>query len=149
MIIVLDTNIILDALQERTPFDIDAKEILKRAQSGEEFTCFFTANAATDIFYLYSKARDVNSAKAALTFLLNNFGVTSVTQEDCKEALSLPIDDFEDALLLVCAKKAGADYIVTRDEKLLEADSNVKLISPKEFTMLFPENVPNIDYPDE
>ena len=63
MTVLLDTNIILDALQERQPFDVEAKEILKRAQSGE-FTCLFTANAAADIFYLYSRARDMKSAKS-------------------------------------------------------------------------------------
>jgi len=62
MTVVLDTNVIMDALQERQPFDIEAKEILLRAQNAE-FTCYFTANAATDIFYLYTKARDIKSAR--------------------------------------------------------------------------------------
>ena len=39
-----DTNIIMDALQERQPFDIEAKEILKRFQGNNEFACLFTAN---------------------------------------------------------------------------------------------------------
>ena len=139
MTVILDTNIILDALQERSPFDIEAKEILKRAQSEEEISCLFTANAATDIFYLYSKAHNVEIAKAALAFLLNTFGVASVTQKDCIDALSFPIDDFEDALLIICAQKAGADYIVTRDEKLLVVDSTIELISPKGFIRLITE----------
>ena len=132
MTVLLDTNIIMDALQERQPFDIEAKEILKRAGDGK-FTCLFTANAAADIFYLYSKARDVKSAKVALEFLLANYGVVSVTHEDCKAAVSLPIDDFEDALVVVCAGKAKADYIITRDDEFLQAPSLVKLITPKAF----------------
>ena len=132
MTVLLDTNIIMDALQERTPFDIEAKEILKRAQSGG-FTCLFTANAAADIFYLYSRARDMKAARAALDFLLNHYEIVSVTHEDCKAALTLPIEDFEDALVVVCAQRAGADYIVSRDDKFLLADSPVKLISSKDF----------------
>lgn len=132
MIAVLDTNIIMDALQERQPFDISAKEILKRAQDGK-FICLFTANAVTDIFYLYSKARDTQTAKVALAFLLEIYGVVSVTHEDCKAALSLPIDDFEDALVAVCAGKVNADYIITRDDKFLQTASPVKLIAPKDF----------------
>jgi len=132
MIVLLDTNIIMDALQERSPFDIAAKEILMRGQSGE-FTCMFTANAAADIFYLYSKARDMKSANAALDFLLKTYGVVSVTYEDCIAAQALPIEDFEDALVAACAKKANADYIITRDEKFLTEDSSVKVISPSEF----------------
>lgn len=133
MTILLDTNIIMDALQERSPFDIEAKEILRRSQGGIEFTCMFTANAATDIFYLYSKARDVRSARVALDFLLSNYDVVSVTHEDCKVALSLPIDDFEDALVVACAQKAEVDYIITRDDKFLQVSSPVKLIAPKDF----------------
>lgn len=133
MTVLLDTNIIMDALQERSPFDIEAKEILKRGQGGKEFTCLFTANAAADIFYLYSRARDMKSAKTALDFMLTNYGVVSVTQDDCKAALSLPIEDFEDALVVVCTQSANADYIITRNDKFLLAASQVKLISPKDF----------------
>jgi len=132
MIILLDTNIIMDALQERSPFDIPAKEILMRGQRGE-FTCLFTANAAADIFYLYSKARDIKSANTALEFLLKTYGVVSVAHEDCVAALALPIEDFEDALVAACAKKANADYIITRDEKFLAENSPVKAVSPYEF----------------
>ena len=133
MKVLLDTNIIMDALQERSPFDVEAKEILKRAQGGNEFTCLFTANAAADIFYLYSKARDMQSSKAALSFLITNYGVVTVAQEDCVAALALPIEDFEDALVVVCAQRANADYIVTRDDKFLQINSPVNLITPKEF----------------
>ena len=136
MTILLDTNIIMDALQERTPFDNEAKEILKRGQDGKEFACLFTANSAADIFYLYSRARDAKSANAALSFLLAHYGVASVTHEDCKAALALPIEDFEDALVVVCAQRADAEYIVTRDEELLLAALPVRLISPKDFVSM-------------
>ena len=131
MTVLLDTNIIMDALQERQPFDIPAKEILKRSQNGE-LNCLFTANAATDIFYLYSRARDVQSAKIALEFLLEHYGVISVTHEDCTEALTIQIDDFEDALAIACAQKASVDYIVTRDDELLAYDLPIKVITPTE-----------------
>ena len=136
MTVLLDTNIIMDALQERSPFDIEAKEILRRSQGGQAFTCLFTANAAADIFYLYSRARDMKSANTALDFLLSNYGVVSVTHDDCKAAVALNVEDFEDALVVVCAQNAGADYIVTRDDKFLRVDSRVKLISPKDFIAL-------------
>ena len=129
MTVLLDTNIIMDALQERQPFDIQAKEILKHGQDGE-LTCLFTANAATDIFYLYSRARDVKAAKVALEFLLEQYGVISVTHEDCVNALSIPIDDFEDALAVACAQKANVDYIVTRDDKLLACDLAGSVVTP-------------------
>ena len=131
MTVLLDTNVIMDALQERQPFDTEAKDILLRAKNGEIKVCFI-ANAATDIFYLYTKARNLQSARSALDYLLNNYSVISVTHEDCVYALTLQIDDFEDALVVACAKKAGVDYVITRDEKFLKDKSPVKIIPPVE-----------------
>jgi len=132
MIVLLDTNIIMDALQERQPFDVDAKEILLRAQNAE-FTCYITANAVTDIFYLYRRARDMKSARQVLSFLLETYKILTVTHEDCVNAMSIPIEDFEDALVSACATKAEADYIISRDDKFLHGKSPVKVIEPKEF----------------
>jgi len=132
MTILLDTNVIMDALQERQPFDADAKEILLRAQNGE-FTCCFTANAITDIFYLYSKVRGLESARQVMDFLLATYKVVSVTHEDCISAMSIPIKDFEDALVSACAKKTGAAYIISRDDKFLREDSPVKVVKPNDF----------------
>jgi len=132
MTVILDTNVIMDALQERQPFDVEAKEILLRAQNAE-FTCYFTANAATDIFYIYSRARDLRSARQVLDFLLATYKIVSVTHEDCVNAMAIPIEDFEDALVSVCAKKVEADFIISRDEKFLKHNSPVKVIEPKDF----------------
>ena len=135
MTVMLDTNIIMDALQERQPFDSEAKEILLRAQNAE-FACYFTANAVTDIFYLYNKARDLKSARLVVEFLLATYKIVSITHEDCVNAMAIPIGDFEDALVAACAKKVDADYIISRDEKFLREDSPVKVIEPKEFLQI-------------
>ena len=138
MTVLLDTNVIMDALQERQPFDAEAKEILLRAQNGE-FSCCFTANAATDIFYLYRKARDLQSARQVLDFLLKTYKVVSVTHEDCISALSVLIEDFEDAIVSACANRAGADYIVSRDVQFLRDNSPVKVIAPNDFLKILME----------
>ncbi len=131
MTVLLDTNIIMDALQERQPFDIAAKKILLLGQSGK-IDCCFTANAATDIFFLYSKARNMKEANAAVGFLLNTYKVVPITQADCLKALALPNEDFEDSLVEVCAKSINADYIVSRDEEFARIASGVKVIKPDE-----------------
>jgi len=136
MTVLLDTNVVMDALQERQPFDAQAKEILLHAQSAE-FTCYFTANTLTDIFYLYRKAHDLKSARHVLKFLLATYKIVSVTNEDCINAMSIPIEDFEDALVSVCAKKADADYIISRDDKFLRENSPVNVIEPKDFLEVF------------
>ena len=135
MTVLLDTNIIMDVLQERQPFDIAAKEIMLLGQNGK-IKCFFTANAATDIFFLYSKARGRKTAKYALAFLLGTYGVVTVTKEDCLKALDLQNDDFEDVLVEICAKNVNADYIISRDDKFADIATEVKVIKPDELLAL-------------
>ena len=53
--------------------------------------------------------------------------------------MSIPIEDFEDALVCACAKKAEADYIVSRDDKFLRENSPVKVIEPKDFLKILME----------
>jgi predicted nucleic acid-binding protein len=132
MKVLLDTNIIMDALQERQPFNNEAKEILKRAQNGE-ITAMFTVNAAADIFYLYSKARDRKSAQIALEFLLTQYDVVEVTRCDCLNAIKHNNEDFEDALVSICAEKVQADCIVSRDEGFQKSNSAVRVVSPAAF----------------
>jgi predicted nucleic acid-binding protein len=138
MKVLLDTNVFMDALQERQPYDVEAKEILLRGQNAE-FICCFTANAATDIFYLYSRARDMKSARQVLSFLLATYSVVSVTNEDCNNAMSIPIEDFEDALVSACAKKTDVDFIISRDSKFVHGKSPVKVIAPKDFLEMLAE----------
>lgn len=39
---------------------------------------------------------------------------------ECAIALNSPITDFEDAIQVVCAERAGIDYIITRDSTFLQ-----------------------------
>ena len=72
-----------------------------------------------------------------MSFLIEKFGIVAVTQDDCSAALALPVQDFEDALMLACAEKINADYIITRDDKFLQVASSVKLIAPIDFLAIF------------
>ena len=55
MTVLIDTCIILDALQERKPFDTNAKEIINKVAK-REIEGFITAKSITDIYYLYMRS---------------------------------------------------------------------------------------------
>ena len=131
MKIVVDNNIMLDALLGREPFRESDEEILMACTDAHK-GCL-SANSLTDIFYVLRKSIDVTAAKTAVRKLTELFEIISVNEEDCIDALSMSIDDFEDALIVICANKAGADYIVTRDDLFLQINSPVKVISPGKF----------------
>jgi len=128
MRIVIDNNIIIDALLERKPFfDLSAQVMTACADANKGYV---TANSLTDIFYILKKSIGAARAKLAIRKLMELFVTISINEEDCTNALSLPMNDFEDALVAICAKKVEADYIVTRYDEFLLHNALVPTINP-------------------
>ena len=128
MRIFIDTNIVLDVLLKRSPFNEAAERIL--IICADAHIGFLSVNSLTDIFYVARKSLDALSTKAVVRRLIELLEIIPINKEDCINALSLPIDDFEDGLIFICAEKAGADFIVTRDEELLKIESDISVIAP-------------------
>ena len=133
MRVVIDNNVVIDALKPRPPFDSEAKTLF-RAFGEEKFEPYVTANSLTDIFYVLRRGSEANAvkAKAVISNLISVVNVISLTETDCNDALALPMNDFEDAVISVCAKKVDADYIVSRDEAFIKADTEVQVVTPKQ-----------------
>jgi predicted nucleic acid-binding protein len=136
MKILLDTNVVLDAVASRRPFDEDAREIVLLAAS-ERLEGFLTASSITDIYYVARKHLTDSEAREALHKLFQIFTVIDVRGADCEAALKLPVQDYEDAVVSVCARKAKVAYIVTRDADFLRTDSQPPVIHPTDFLRQF------------
>ena len=133
MNVLIDTNVILDDILNRVPLAETARKIGQLA-TDDVISAYLTANCLTDIFYIVSKSRDGDTARKTIKNLLLVFSVVSVDGDDCRNAIDLPISDFEDALVVVCAEKADLDYIVTNDQGFLGiAELSIPAISPSEF----------------
>jgi len=134
---MIDTNVILDDILDRVPGLDTAREINRLVIDGQIDACI-TANCVTDIFYIVTRNRDKYIARRVTRNILKTFQIISVDGDDCETAIDLPMSDFEDALVLVCAEKAKVDYIITNDKDFLSEDcSNVILISPADFLLRF------------
>lgn len=129
---LLDTNVVLDALAAREPFRRDAEQLFLLAAE-ERYTGYITANSLTDIWYIASKRLPADAVREALRHLMQLFTVVEVCGADCETALDLPMEDFEDALVAVCGRKADVDCIVTRDEVFLAALGPVPVCTPAAF----------------
>ena len=77
-------------------------------------------------------SNESGNAKASIANLIKIFNIIPLTENDCSEALSLPIHDFEDAIIAVCAQKINADCIVSRDEKFIKTTTSIDVIMPKQ-----------------
>ena len=131
MKVVIDNNIAVDAIAPNMDFEADALKIFGLASSAK-IKGYVCANSLTDIFYVVRKTRGANFAKEKIKGLMSFTTTVPLTERDCIDALELPMSDFEDAVVAVCADKGGADYIVTRDEKFLKSASPVAVIAPRE-----------------
>lgn len=132
MNVLIDTNVILDALSNRPPFNDNAQKIFYFAAK-EKITASITANSVTDIYYLIRKhLQSPQEAKLILLKLFSLFQIIDVTETDCEKALELDISDYEDALQIICALKLEIDYIITRNLKDF-FNSPVPAISPGDF----------------
>ena len=119
MRVLVDTNIVLDAVAAREPFRRSAEKIFMLAAK-EKIDGYVTANSITDIYYIARTSLSLMEAREMIRHLLRVFVVADIRGEDCEAALDLPMDDFEDALAVVCARNIDADYIVTRDADFLK-----------------------------
>ena len=128
---LIDTNVILDALMEREPFNTAAKEIILLSAEGKISACI-TASSVTDIYYILKKhMKQEKLVRQAILKLMAIVDVLDVTGSDCEKACALPMEDYEDALHAYCAKRHKLDCIVTRDLKHFKG-SPVNAIAPDE-----------------
>ena len=135
MKILVDTNIIIDALTGREPFREAAEQIFMLAANQIE-DMYITASSATDIYYLTRKhLHSTVQSKNAMSKLYELFHILDVTSNDCREALSSGVKDYEDAVVSSCADRNRMDYIVTRNIKDYEY-SKVKALLPDELLKL-------------
>lgn len=129
---IIDTCVIIDALQKREPFWKDAEKIFLAA-ANERFTGIITANAVTDIYYLHHRCtHDAKKTKLVLNGLLELFCLADTTSGDCRNALLSGVTDFEDAVMIESAKRMNVNCIVTRNQKDFK-NSTVPALSPEEF----------------
>jgi len=124
----LDINVILDVLAKREPWFEDSAAVLSLLEA-DEFEGVAAAHSVTTLFYLASKHLGQRRATARILDLLKLVSVAPVDQDTILKGLALGWSDFEDALQMLCADAACADYLVTRDTKDFESDS-IPVVTP-------------------
>ena len=135
---LIDTCVIIDALQHREPFCQEAEKIFL-AVANKQFIGFLTAKSSTDIYYLTYKCTHNNKkTRCILKNLFELFVLADTMGLDCRQALYSEISDFEDAVMIESALRIDADCIVTRNIRDYEK-SPIKVYSPAEFLEVLEE----------
>lgn len=133
MILMVDTNVIIDIFTKRDPWFMDSYTALTQTLKSENNECLISASAATDIFYLLCKALgDRDKAKEVLETLSMIVTIADVNASDIQSALSSMMTDFEDAVVDAVAKRYGASYTLTRNTRDYQ-NSLVPAITPTDY----------------
>lgn len=130
MKILIDTNVILDVLCNRTDFVVDSLKVFKYCESGQ-VTGVISALSIPNIVYIMRKELDAGKIREILTTLTSIFTVADLRESDQMKAADLDFSDYEDALQSVCASRVKANFIVTRNIKDYK-NSAIPAIKPAE-----------------
>ena len=130
---LLDTNVILDALLDRTPWNIQANAIWQ-AQLDKQFVAYVTATTITDIFYISRRYGGVEKAWQLVHAVLNQLPIISVGPRELQLATRLGGNDFEDNLQVACAVNRQLDFIITRNLEGF-SETNIPILTPQQMLL--------------
>ena len=135
MKLLLDINVLLDVVLERDPWARPAAELLAALEK-KQAEGFVAAHTLPTVYYVVAKSQDRDTATRAIHDLLRLLDVVPVEKQDFYRALSLPLNDFEDAVQAAAAFRIDAEYLVTRNEPDFKGAS-IATASPSTILSLF------------
>ncbi|EJF06417.1 putative nucleic acid-binding protein, contains PIN domain [Thiovulum sp. ES] len=128
MKLFLDTNILLDLIQNRKEVQ-NAKAIINAVKKG-----FFEGSTAlitlTNIDYIVKK-QNIDSLKF-IEFINSNFKILDGSNEEVFKALKIENRDFEDNIQIAIAKKYKCEVIITNDKKFPK-NQGIEVLNSEEF----------------
>lgn len=132
--LLLDTNIVIDFLNERDPFYQKARLLMLCGRAGE-FDLWISSSQFSDLLYILSEggrrselARATKQLRGLRTFVQAH----PLSSEEIDIVLSSPWQDPEDQLLAEAALRLRADAIISRDAERFK-DSLVPVFDCDQF----------------
>jgi predicted nucleic acid-binding protein len=132
MVVLLDTDVLLDFLNRRVPNNVYADKIIELCSDGIIKGCIASISIP-NIFYIMRKDLPLKELRDLVLGLCDIVDIVGFgKQEIITSLLNDDFSDFEDCLQTECAKRANADYIITRNLADF-SNSQILAISPEKF----------------
>jgi predicted nucleic acid-binding protein len=106
MVVLVDTNIVLDVVQRRVPHERWAAQVWGRVERGE-ITGYVSAISFNNIYYVLRKPLGVDGAMDAVRTVRRTFRTVPVDEALIDRAIALAMTDFEDAIQRRRASECG------------------------------------------
>ncbi len=127
---LLDVNVVLDYLQQRQPWYLDAKALFL-AERQEKVDLYIAANSVSTLYYLIRKHDTKKKALAKIQVLLHRLRLAEVGVGAIDRALNLDLEDLEDGIQAGAALEAGIPVLVTRDPKDFGRIEDLQILPPE------------------
>ncbi len=114
MIVLLDTDILVDVALDREPYAENAAALLD-ALEHRPGSAFIAWHTVSNFYYLLAPKRGRSGARAFLVDLSRFVEVARTTTESLRYAAQLKMKDFEDAMQVAAEAACEADVIATRN----------------------------------
>ncbi len=114
MIVLIDTDVLIDVALDRRPFSDAAASLLDALQKrqGEAYVAW---HSISNFYYMVAPRTGAPGAKDFIRALLRFVNVSMVGTKDVLYAIHLAMADFEDALQCAAAVACQAEVIATRN----------------------------------
>lgn len=137
MKIFLDTNVLLDYVQQRENYH-HVRLIFKYAlDTKEENRIYASFLSFADAAYLMRKKCSIADIKSYAITFRKYFDILPNNDENIESALKNDCPDFEDALQISCAESKDCDCIITSNLKHFSRYTNIPVVTPGTFVSLF------------
>lgn len=135
MRVLVDINVLLDALLGRQPYFDYADHIIKLC-ADKKVQGYMAAHTIPNMFYILRKDMSKEARREVLLYLCDILTVEGIDSAKIVSALKdESFSDFEDSLQSSCAGSIRADYIITRNMKDFK-NSEIPAILPEDFLSL-------------
>lgn len=133
---LIDTNVVVDVLQQRQPWCESGNAIFLAAANHVIDGCL-TAKEIADIhFFARKQFRDQDNvdaqARNVVAKLMSLFEVIDTLSADCQTAIGIDNNDYEDAIMIASAQRAGVECIITRNPDHYRA-AQIPIYDPDDF----------------
>ena len=136
MIVLIDTNILLDFLLKRELYYKESKEVLMACTHNNEISGLVAMHSINDLWYMLRGLNDINRRKC-IRLICIAFRVCFTNHKEVLNQIeNKKFKDFEDSIVESVAYVNKADYIITRNTKDYKY-SRVEAVTPKEFISKF------------
>lgn len=130
--VLLDTNIIIDLLAKREPFNQDARKLFSFADK-EKVILFTSALSIANVSYVLLKKKNPEEAKQILRKLKLLVRILSLDEKVINLALNdNEFKDFKDGLQYYSALENNVNVIITRNLKDFE-NSKIPVMTARQF----------------